>query len=348
MIFAILKNETVFSHEMWEKACIDRNIDYDIIDLTLNNWLEKIQEKKYKCYLACPSGTVSYFKSMYDEKIKILHDEMKCFIYPSLKEISIHENKRYLSYFLKANKLPHPATHVFYHKSEAIDFINRIRFPVIGKINIGASGKGVKVIHSKKNAIKYVNAAFSNKGIKQSAGPNLKMGDTKNRLIYAIQNPSHIMNRLKKYRSISKDRQMNFVIFQEYVPHHFEWRIVKIGDSYFGHQKIKIGEKASGTKGIDYVPPKEKLLSFVKEICEKFNFNSMAIDLFETGEGNFLINEMQTIFGHVQDYICSVDGKPGRFLCPEDKWIFEEGMFNTNLSYDLRMQNILQLLDKKL
>ena len=63
--------------------------------------------------------------------------------------------------------------------------------------------------------------------------------------------------------------QKGFIILQKYIPHDFEWRVVKIGDSYFGHQKIKQGDKASGTKGIDYTAPPLQLLDFARDISNK-------------------------------------------------------------------------------
>jgi hypothetical protein len=39
-----------------------------------------------------------------------------------------------------------------------------------------------------------------------------------------------------------------------------------------------------------------------------------------------------------------IDGKPGRYINKSGKWIFEEGDFNTNESYDLRLQAALDLL----
>ena len=110
---------------------------------------------------------------------------------------------------------------------------------------------------------------------------------------------------------------------------------------------MKTGEKASGTKGIDYIIPPEKLLNFVKVLCEKFDFNSMAVDLFEDGKGGYLINEIQTIFGHVQDYICEKNGNPGRLIFKENHWEFENGMFNANLSYNLRLENVIDLIKKR-
>ena len=42
----------------------------------------------------------------------------------------------------------------------------------------------------------------------------------------------------------------------------------------------------------------------------------------------------------------SIDGKPGRYINTNDKWVFEEGMFNTNHSCDLRLEHALELFKK--
>ena len=74
----------------------------------------------------------------------------------------------------------------------------------------------------------------------------------------------------------------------------------------------------------------------------------MAIDLFEDENDGYLVNEMQCIFGHIQDHICEKDNIPGRFIFTENNcWIFEQGSFNTNLSYDLRLQSAVDLFNKK-
>ncbi len=344
---AILKNETDSGHLMWVEACKTKGLNYSIINLIKDSWIEQITNNNFDLFLATPSSIQSKFKKLYDERLYILDKIMKLYVYPNFDEVSIHENKRYLSFWLMANKLPHPKTHIFYDKKESYGFINNHIFPIVGKFNIGASGKGVKIIKSLSEAKKYIDAAFGTNGLRQNYGPNLKMGSYKSRIISIIKNPSKIIRLFNKYKTLYNETQKGFIILQEYVKHEFEWRVVKIGNSYFGHQKVKQGDKASGTKGIDYIEPPEKLLNFVKNICEKYGFNSMAIDLFEDGQGGYLINEMQTIFGHVQAYICEKKGVPGRFLYQDNTWIFEEGMFNINLSYNLRLENAIDLFLRK-
>lgn len=347
MILGILMNESGDAHLNWEIACKKKEIDYCFIDLTSNNWLDQISETYCDGFLACPPGREMLFKQLYDERIYIISKVLKYFVYFSYEEISIYENKKFLSYWLKANNLPHPITNVFYSKKEAFEFSKQTKFPVVSKFSIGASGKGVKIHPDKASLEKYIEKAFTD-GLRQDWGPNLKMGSFKTRLLKILKNPQRITNRLLIYKKLFGEIQKNFVILQEYIPHDYEWRIVKIGESYFGHQKVKQGDKASGTKGINYIIPPPILLTFVKDLCDEFGFNTMAVDLFEDGQGGYLINELQCVFGHVQAYICENEGVPGRFVNSDGLWKFEKGFFNENLSYDLRIENALSLIKREI
>lgn len=348
MKFVILKNEFDDGYLNWESACNKFNHKFVTIDLTLSNWLEALKKtSNVDGYLACPPGRQAVFKELYDERIYIIEKILNKFVYPSYNEISLHENKKFLSYWLDANDLPHPKTVVLYKKQEALDFIKQTNLPIVAKTNIGASGKGVQVFRNIQNLNDYIENAFG-KGVKSTWGPNFKMGNLFGRVINIIKNPGRIKKRLQIYSMVYNEVQKSYCIFQEYIPHDYEWRVVKIGDSFFGHKKIKKEDKASGTKGILYDFPPKKLLDFVDQLCSQYGFNSMAVDLFEDGRGGYLINELQCIFGHVQEYICEKDGKPGRFIKNNSEWTFEEGYFNSNLSYDLRLKNIVELLSKNI
>jgi len=136
--FAILRNENPEEHLEWVKACESHpDVGFNVIDLTRDNWLEEIQQGNYDCLLAKPSGLVSYYKTLYDERIYILNKILNYKIYPSFDELFIYENKRLLSYYLKAKKIPHPQTWVFYNKPEAEQFIEQADLPIVGKTIIG-------------------------------------------------------------------------------------------------------------------------------------------------------------------------------------------------------------------
>lgn len=346
---AILKNEDPFDHLKWIDACkaSNKNIEYKIFDLTLECWLDKINSYQPNILLLKPSGKTSLYRSLYQERLEILVTNLNYKSFPSLEELRIYENKRYFAYWVKANKLPHPETHIFYNQHEALKAIDSMKLPLVGKVNIGASGKGVQILHTKNQLKKYIKKAFSI-GIVSKTGPKLKQGELIQRAWRKFTRPKELMNRLKTYKAIAMDSQKGFIILQEFIKHDFEWRAVRIGDSYFAHKKIVSNDKASGSLIKEYGAPPKKLLDFTRLITDKYGFNSVAIDIFEPVQNQYLINEIQCIFGQSDPYQMLVDGNPGRYKYINGKWIFEEGDFSSNESYDLRLKTALKINKIKL
>ncbi len=345
----ILRNELEDDHNPWVKACEEyrNDIEYRIADLTTSDWIEEIQKECFDILLAKPSRLTAPFKQLYDERIYILAYVQRNKIYPSPLEIFIYENKRFLSYWLKANNIPHPETWVSYNRKEALDFIEINKYPVVTKSNIGASGSGVTILHNRSEAVNYVNDTFSGKGAQRRSGPNLSKGGLMLRGFHYLLHPADIPKKLNIYKTIRSDLQSDFIIFQEYIDHDYEWRVVRIGDSFFAHKKLKKGEKASGTLLKVYDSPPFNLLDFVKQITDRHEFNSQAIDIFES-EFGYLINEMQCIFGQSDPYQMLVGDKAGRYRYIDDHWIFESGLFNANESYNLRIQYVIETFNDKI
>ena len=201
MKFAILKNGSDTNHEYWIEACKSFNVQYSLIGFNGSGWLEEILLEDFDCFLLCPPGIESSNKIMYDERVRILSKELKKWVYPSYEELLLHENKRYLSYWLKSHSLPHPETFIFYDEKEAFAFAENTNLPIVAKFNIGASGKGVNIIREKKQLFEYIKKAFSN-GIRQNWGPNVKMKNYRERIINILQNPELIIKRIRVYRKL--------------------------------------------------------------------------------------------------------------------------------------------------
>jgi len=158
-----------------------------------------------------------------------------------------------------------------------------------------------------------VSKAFSKKGIPIIIGHNRVTGNIIKWIKKAIKNSKYARQRMATYSMIYKGRSKNFIIVQEYIQYNFEWRTARIGDSYFAHQKVKYKDKCSGTKGINYVNPPLELLDFVRKIYTENNLYSVAIDIFEDNN-SYLVNEIQTIFGYVQDHILEVNSRVGLYI----------------------------------
>lgn len=347
--FIVLQNETKDDHLPWVRACdnyLDR-VECVEVDLMRSDWLERIREVNPDALLVKPGGINENFKRVYDERVYILERVLGYRVFPSAEEVFIYENKRFLASWLEANKIPHPVTKIFYKQDEAISFINHVPFPFVAKTNIGASGSGVKILKTAQEAKDYVKDTFSGKGAAQRMGPNLEKGGLLKRGFYYILHPRKIAKKLAVYNFRRQSKQTGFVIFQEFIEHEFEWRVVRIGDSFFAHKKLKMGEKASGTLLKNYDNPPLTLFDFVKEITDRFGLYSQAIDIFESQEGKYLVNEMQCIFGQSDPYQMLVDGEPGRYIHKDNQWVFEEGDFARNACYNLRLEHLIDTLRRE-
>ena len=344
---AILKNETAFDHKPWVKSCDNNTLieSYDVIDCTVSNWLSLVCKKRYDLVLLRPPGRLEIYKRLYDERVYIIAGVLGKRVYPSMDEVFVYENKRFLRDWLNANEIPHPDTFVFYDLRDTLDFLNtQTDYPIVAKTNIGASGNGVVILKKKEDSIRYAKNAFS-KGIKTKSGPKLLKGSVIEKFKKAILHKGFFRQRLNDYSASYGQRQKGFIILQRFVPHAYEWRCVRIGDSFFAHKKIAVNNMSSGhlIKSYDAVPI--SLLDFIRKITEKTKLSSVAIDCFETDK-EYLVNEIQCFFGESDPYQMLVDGKPGRYRFISNEWIFEEGMFNTNLSYDLRLEHALSMIER--
>jgi len=345
MLVVILKNENADSHQKWQNACESYGINFVVVDILRADFLDCLKAINPTFCLAQPPGMVLLYKRMFDERIFAIENYLGIKVFPAYHEIAIHENKNALAYFLEANDIPHPKTMVFYSKKEALDYIKTAKLPLVAKTTIGAAGSGVKILINRKQALKYAKIAFS-KGISRRFGPNKKTGTPKSWFMKAVKSPDYFFSKLKEYKSRARDLQYGYIILQEYIEHNYEWRCVKIGESFFAYKKLKIGDKASGSKQFDYGEPPIEILDFTRNLCNNHNFSFMAIDLFYVN-GKIYVNELQTIFGHKNSFICMVREQKGRYLYRNGNWSFEAGDFNTNESYNLRLSHILSLYNEK-
>jgi len=345
LYFCIIQAGAGTEDEGWAPACREYGAHYDSVDLSRDDWLRRCLAGDYDCFLPRPPGDISYIKQLFDERLYTLHVVLGKSIYPTLEEIFIYENKRMLAYWLEANSVPHPRYHIFYDETDALQFAGRCALPIVAKTSIGASGYGVAIIKSRDGLRQYIRKAFSNRGITRKFGPNLRKEDVAGRSLRAVLHFPAFYRKIKnRYAGTRRDPQRWFVILQEYLPFRNEWRAVRIGESYFAHQKLPVRGMHSGTSRVKWGAPPEPLLDFVREVTDKRGFLCQAVDIFEDEKGNYFVNELQSFFGSHNPHQMIIDDQPGRFVLKNGEWAFEPGTFNTNNSYNLRLEHVMRLL----
>ena len=124
-------------------------IEVKIIELFADNWLELIQKEVVDVLVLRPPGRSSFFKQMYDDRVQLLAELYPGKLYPTIDLVKIYENKRYFRDWMLVRNIPHPKTWIFYSKEDVIQFLNENKnYPLVSKLNIGASGKGVLILQN--------------------------------------------------------------------------------------------------------------------------------------------------------------------------------------------------------
>jgi hypothetical protein len=312
------------------------------VNICRHDWKERIKGSVIDVLVFRPPGVSETLKNIFDQRMSLLYDNHRGICFPTKLELELYENKKYLADWLGFNSVEHACTNILVSKREALLWLNESKFPLVAKTNIGASGRGVCIIKDLVEGKSYVKKVFSG-GVKPNYMPKLWKGSIVDRIKRMLDN-GYLKKRISVYSTLKSQKQ-DYCIFQEYIEHDYEWRVVAIGESYFAHKKLKEKDKASGTLLKDYSDPPLSLLDFVRGIVTHYGFWSSAFDVFESS-GKFYINEIQTYFGQSDAYQMKVGGIIGRYTY-NGSWHFQPGDFNRNQSYDLRLDAILDRIANK-
>ena len=302
-------------HKNYIAACLDLNVSYRVVDVSADDWQARLTGAACDAWLVWPSVNRTAWKRMFDDRVRIMVEEMGLVVYPGWKELWLYESKLRVRDWLLANSVPHPRTWIFYRREDADDFVRRAAYPIVFKTDLGASAHGVVICRRLDQARRMVKRAFGS-GVRAA-------------------------------RMDPRDRQRGVVLFQEYLSDVREWRMVRIGQYYFCRFKEKKGEFHSGSGSVRWERPDRRLLDLIRSVTERAGFTSMNLDVFETTDGRLLVNEMHTVFGDIAEANRERGGEAmGRWRYDEagDAWLFEPGYFYQNACANLRVEYLLQRL----
>lgn len=298
-------------HKFPIAACFDLGVDYRLVNIAAEDWLDRVKNCPCDLYLVHPTINARHQRQMYDERLKILIENLDKRIFPDYPSLWIYESKYRMYYWLRTNGFASPKTWIFYNKDSALEFCRGADVPIVYKSDSGSGASGVRIFRDRERLIRFVRRYYKT-GFK---------------------------------RPDSRDYERGGLLLQEYVPDAREWRMIRIGDSFFGYEKIKVGEYHSGSHAWSYGRPSDELLNLLRHITDKGGFKSMDLDIFQATDGRLLVNELQAVFGMGNPYeMCVINDQPGRMLWNQDKkiWVFEEGRFCQNYMWNLRLQYLLE------
>ena len=307
----IVRNAAQY-HQHYVAACLEMGVPFRVVDLSVPDWMQQIRQSGCGVYLVWPDAHLATWNAMIKDRVQVMERELGLPVFPASSEIWMYEDKRRMAYWLQAHGIPHPETWVFYDLGCCEAFARTCRLPVVFKSAFGAAASGIRIFRDRGKLLRWVRKMFRSGFV-----------------------PGGYDRR---------EREWGSVLLQEYLPAVKEWRLVRIGDSFFGHVKGALGGFHSGSGLVQWEVPEPRHLDFLEQVTEVGGFRSMCVDVFEDGDGRLLVNELQAVFGasHSVDQL-RVDGEAGRFVGAGDgSWLFEKGDFARNHCANERVRYVLE------
>jgi len=304
-------------HQYYIAACQEFKISYRVLSLWDDNWVNRVQDSGCDAFLIWPSSSSTEIKTLFDMRLYFLEKDMKRLIFPTWKECWLTEYKPRLRDWLQIHGIPHPQTWVFYDRDQGLEFCRNSPLPIVVKTATGAAGSGVRIVRTRNALIKVADQFFKGGVRVRSAEP--------------------------------WDKQRGYLFLQEFLPDVDEWRMVRVGDSFFGHPKVKAENGMhSGSGKCAWEDPSPELLTLLKDVTDIGSFRSMNVDVFVTAEKRLYVNECQTTFGcAVATTQMKVNGAAGRYVYIDGTgWQFEQGEYCSNHLCNLRVEWVLGMLKR--
>jgi glutathione synthase/RimK-type ligase-like ATP-grasp enzyme len=213
-------------------------------------------------------------------------------VFPNTATCWHFDDKIAQKYLLEAVAAPLAPSHVFFDKQEARQWIDRAEFPKVFKLRCGAGSQSVRLVKTKREAIKLCDRAFA----KGFAAVNGYFNDAKTKA-RKINNMSQAMEKLRRMpksiyaSSFQKQflpRQKGYIYFQDFLPDNkFDTRITVIGNRAFGFKRNNRPNdfRASGSGNIIYDTEglDKRCIAIAFHVVAKLKAQSLAFD--------FILNE---------------------------------------------------------
>lgn len=315
----------------WIEYCRKSNIEYKLVDCFNSNIIEDLKD--------CDALLWHYSHAIYKDvlvakKILFSMEQAGKLVFPNFNTCWHFDDKVSQKYLFEAKNIPHVPSYVFYDKNEALVWIKCTDFPKVFKLKGGAGGANVKLVKSKKQAMKIVKRAFY-KGFSQF-----------NRFRYLSDRYKKFKNGQDSFLGIIKgvarlfipteyaklqSREKGYVYFQDFIPNNnYDIRIVVIGDKAIGEKRFvrKDDFRASGSGLFSYDNIDIKIVKSAFEAAKSLGLQSVAFDYIMDNLNIPLIIEMSYGFG-----VKGISKAPGYWdsnlqwhqeLVSPQEWIIED------------------------
>lgn len=339
MRIGIHPSKSSFS-ERWITYCKTKSINYKLVDCYSSDIIQHLSD----------CDALMWHFSQNDPKAILFARQLVYSVevsgkkvFPNFYTVWHFDDKVGQKYLLEAIGAPLAPTWVFYDKTEALQWASQCDYPKVFKLKGGSGSQNVKLVSSKRQAVRQINQAFG-KGFSQyDPVESLK---ERWRLFQNGKTPvRNILEGLVRF-IISppfdriKGRDRGYIYFQEYIPNNdHDIRVVVIGNKAFAIKRMVRDRdfRASGSGNILY----DRNLVDIKTIKQSFDTANklksqcVAFDFVYINQNPQLV---EISFGFSPE---GYDPCPGFW---DDELIWHEGKFNP---YGWMVEDLIRDIDKR-
>lgn len=283
--------------------CEQHSIEYSLVNCHDNNIIQQLEG--YDIIL-WPWSLGRFETLQFAKELIFSLEKMGKLVYPNFDTCFFYDNKVGQKYLLEAIKAPYIETNVFYTKQEALEWINKTKYPQVFKLSGGAGSMNVKLCHSKEEANSFCNQAFGKGfsqvdriGLFQDSLKKITEKKNKNNAIKLAKSTARLFVPTEKEKGMSREK--GYLYFQEFIPKNdFDLRVVLLGNKAIGLKRLCRPDdfRASGSGKIIY-DKNEIDINCIKlafEANEKLKFQSIAFDFIYDQDGKAKIVEVSYHF----------------------------------------------------
>ncbi len=284
--------------DRWIEYCKNNGVDYKIVNAYDNDIVEQVSD----CDAFMWHHHQSHFAdTLFARQLIYSLEERGICCFPDFHTTWHFDDKIGQKYLLEAVGAPLVPSYVFYSKTAALDWIEHTTFPKVFKLRGGAGAVNVFLVHSEKEARRYVKKAFG-KGFVQRAFKSLlsedlrKLRDGKMTSFEVIKSLCAFYLKPGDYNRLSSPER-GYVYFQDFVPNNtFDIRVCIVDNKAFALKRlVRKGDfRASGSGNIvfDRTQIDERCVRMAFDMNNKFKTQSIAFDFVFNEDNQPLIVEI--------------------------------------------------------
>lgn len=285
----------------WINYCKNNNISYKLVNAYSNSIIQDLEDCDFFMW---HHRNYDYRDALFAKQLLYSLQKKGIKTFPDYNTNWHFDDKVGQKYLLEAVNAPLVPSYVFYTKKEALQWIEQTGFPKVFKLRGGSGSSNVKLVKSKKEAIKLV---------KKSFGRGFSQFDRLTHLSFRVSNFkagtegfSAVLKGVARI-FIGKDysnqypKEKGYIYFQKFIPNNlFDTRIVVINGEIAAAERRFVRDndfRASGSGMYSYEDIDPNMLKIAFEVANILNLQSVAFDFVLDEDKNPLIVEISYGFG---------------------------------------------------